>query len=101
MHTPGYEVVTNIPPGAIMLYDSFVDHRAMENHVGKDRYVLYYEFETRGIFTGYVDGHFGKEAGHSEDDFRRGLGINASTVYRFTLGHILGLMINKARDIIL
>ena len=29
-------------------------------------YVLYYEFETRGIFTGYVDGHFGQEALQSE-----------------------------------
>jgi len=70
MHTPGYEVVTNIPPGAIMLYDSFVEHRAMENHLPRDRYVLYYEFETRGIFTGYVEGHFGQQAAHSEHDFR-------------------------------
>jgi len=70
MGTPGYEVVTNIPPGAIMLYDSFVDHRAMENHLGTDRYVLYYEFENRGVFTGYVEGHFGEEARKSEHLFR-------------------------------
>lgn len=36
----------------------------------QDRYVLYYEFETRGIFTGYVEGHFGAEATKSERDFR-------------------------------
>lgn len=71
MDKPGYEVVTNIPPGAIMLYDSFVEHRAMEHHLPKDRYVLYYEFETRGIFTGYVEGHFGTEAARSEYEFRR------------------------------
>lgn len=71
MQTPGYEVVTNIPPGSIMLYDSFVDHRAMENHLATDRYVLYYEFETRGIFTGYVEGHFGEMARKSEWDFRQ------------------------------
>ena len=65
MDSPGYEVVTNIPHGSIMLYDSFVDHRAVEHHGTEDRYVLYYEFETRGIFTGYVDGHFGKEASKS------------------------------------
>lgn len=70
MDSPGYEVVTNIPHGSIMLYDSFVDHRAVEHHGTEDRYVLYYEFETRGIFTGYVDGHFGKEASKSEHDFR-------------------------------
>ena len=51
--------------GSIMLYDSFVDHRAVEHHGMEDRYVLYYEFETRGIFTGYVDGHFGAEASKS------------------------------------
>ena len=66
MDSPGYEVVTNIPHGSIMLYDSFVDHRAVEHHGASDRYVLYYEFETRGIFTGYVDGHFGQEASKSE-----------------------------------
>mmetsp|Transcript_24671 Transcript_24671/g.55612 ORF Transcript_24671/g.55612 Transcript_24671/m.55612 type:complete len:412 (-) Transcript_24671:10-1245(-) len=71
MDSPGYEVVTNIPHGAIMLYDSFVDHRAVEHHGNADRYVLYYEFETRGIFTGYVDGHFGAEASKSEHDFRQ------------------------------
>eukprot|EP00930_Biecheleria_cincta_P062014 TRINITY_DN47530_c0_g1_i1.p1 TRINITY_DN47530_c0_g1~~TRINITY_DN47530_c0_g1_i1.p1 ORF type:complete len:420 (-),score=51.57 TRINITY_DN47530_c0_g1_i1:32-1291(-) len=71
MHTPGYEVVANIPHGSLMLYDSFVDHRAVENHLPRDRYVLYYEFETRGIFTGYVDGHFGRGASESEADFRR------------------------------
>ncbi|CAE7655724.1 unnamed protein product [Symbiodinium pilosum] len=70
MDSPGYEVVTNIPHGSIMLYDSFVDHRAVEHHGMEDRYVLYYEFETRGIFTGYVDGHFGAEASKSEHDFR-------------------------------
>ena len=70
MNSPGYEVVTNIPHGSIMLYDSFVDHRAIEHRGHEDRYVLYYEFETRGIFTGYVDGHFGQEATQSEHDFR-------------------------------
>lgn len=71
MNSPGYEVVTNIPHGSIMLYDSFVDHRAVEHRGEEDRYVLYYEFETRGIFTGYVDGHFGQQATQSEHDFRR------------------------------
>eukprot|EP00438_Fugacium_kawagutii_P013122 Skav209593 [mRNA] locus=scaffold1607:213696:218324:- [translate_table: standard] len=74
MSSPGYEVVTNIPHGSIMLYDSFVDHRAVEHRGEQDRrgevemkmYVLYYEFETRGIFTGYVDGHFGQQATQSE-----------------------------------
>merc|ERR1719198_380677 len=70
METPGYETITNIPPGSIMLYDSFVDHRAIENDLSSDRYVLYYEFETRGIFTGYVDDHFGKQATQWEADFR-------------------------------
>ncbi|CAJ1448619.1 unnamed protein product [Effrenium voratum] len=70
MKSPGFEVVTNIPHGSIMLYDSFVDHRAVEHQGTEDRYVLYYEFETRGIFTGYVEGHFGAEATKSERDFR-------------------------------
>merc|ERR1712083_612288 len=70
MKTPGYEVVANIPPGSIWLYDSFIDHRAIENHLAADRYVLYYEFETRGIFTGYVEGHFGEVGSKSESDFR-------------------------------
>eukprot|EP00435_Cladocopium_sp_Y103_P057557 s753_g19.t2 len=71
MNSPGYEVVTNIPHGSIMLYDSFVDHRAVEHRGQQDRFVLYYEFETRGIFTGYVDGHFGQQATQSEHDFRQ------------------------------
>eukprot|EP00929_Paragymnodinium_shiwhaense_P076024 TRINITY_DN38994_c0_g1_i1.p1 TRINITY_DN38994_c0_g1~~TRINITY_DN38994_c0_g1_i1.p1 ORF type:complete len:476 (+),score=62.28 TRINITY_DN38994_c0_g1_i1:57-1484(+) len=71
METPGYELVANIPPGAIMLYDSFTDHRAMENMSPHDRYALYYEFETRGIFTGYVQGHFGEAATECELDFRK------------------------------
>ena len=37
MRSPGFEVVTNIPHGAIMLYDSFVDHRAVEHRGEKDR----------------------------------------------------------------
>jgi len=71
MDTPGYEVIANSPPGSIFVYDSFIDHRAVENHLPQDRYVLYYEFETRGIFTGYVDDHFGETARLWEADFRR------------------------------
>lgn len=62
MQMPGYEVVCNPPLGSILLYDSFVEHRGLENTTPRDRYAMYYEFETRGIFGGYSDEHFGDEA---------------------------------------
>merc|ERR1712217_688412 len=63
MQTPGYEVVANPPLGSVVLYDSFVEHRGIENHTPKDRYAMYFEFETRGVFSGYTTTHFGPESG--------------------------------------
>lgn len=70
MLTPGFEVVANPPPGSMVLYDSFVEHRGLEHHGEKDRYAMYYEFETRGLFGGYTDEHFGAQAGAHTHAFR-------------------------------
>lgn len=70
MATPGYEVVANPPLGSVVLYDSFVEHHGIEHHGPHDRYVMYYEFETRGIFGGYTDEHFGSQAAAHTFAFR-------------------------------
>jgi len=62
MATPGYEVVANPPLGSLVLYDSFTEHHGIENHSPQDRLAMYYEFETRGVFGGYTDIHFGEKA---------------------------------------
>mmetsp|Transcript_13855 Transcript_13855/g.43378 ORF Transcript_13855/g.43378 Transcript_13855/m.43378 type:complete len:430 (-) Transcript_13855:131-1420(-) len=71
MRSPGYEVVANPPSGSVVLYDSFVEHRGIENHTPRMRYAMYYEFETRGIFSGYTDMHFGAEAAAHTLAFRQ------------------------------
>mmetsp|Transcript_31080 Transcript_31080/g.92479 ORF Transcript_31080/g.92479 Transcript_31080/m.92479 type:complete len:489 (+) Transcript_31080:44-1510(+) len=70
MVTPGFEVVANPPLGSAVLYDSFVEHHGIENHSPRDRYAMYYEFETRGIFGGYTDEHFGPQAAAHTMAFR-------------------------------
>lgn len=70
MLTPGYEVVANPPLGSLVLYDSFCEHHGIENHGDRDRYAMYYEFETRGIFSGYTDEHFGDQAAAHTYAFR-------------------------------
>lgn len=70
MKTPGYEVIANPPLGSIVMYDSFCEHRGIENHASHDRYAMYYEFETRGVFSGYTATHFGPESGNHMRAFR-------------------------------
>lgn len=70
MLTPGFEVVANPPLGSVVLYDSFCEHRGIENHSPRDRYALYYEFETRGVFSGYTATHFGPKSGAHMTAFR-------------------------------
>eukprot|EP00438_Fugacium_kawagutii_P028108 Skav224953 [mRNA] locus=scaffold1186:122876:133880:+ [translate_table: standard] len=77
MVMPGFEVVANPPLGSVVLYDSFCEHRGIEHHGNKDRrsraiptvrYAMYYEFETRGVFSGYTANHFGpSSAKHMKD----------------------------------
>jgi len=62
MITPGYEIVANPPLGSVVLYDSFCEHHGIENHCAYDRYAMYYEFETRGVFSGYTASHFGPQS---------------------------------------
>jgi len=70
MHTPGFEVVANPPLGSVVLYDSFCEHRGIEHHGTKDRYAMYYEFETRGVYSGYTATHFGPSSGAHMAAFR-------------------------------
>eukprot|EP00930_Biecheleria_cincta_P050075 TRINITY_DN35255_c0_g1_i1.p1 TRINITY_DN35255_c0_g1~~TRINITY_DN35255_c0_g1_i1.p1 ORF type:complete len:484 (+),score=45.08 TRINITY_DN35255_c0_g1_i1:326-1777(+) len=69
-NTPGYEVVANPPLGSVVVYDSFSEHRGIENHGSRDRYAIYYYLETRGVFSGYTDTHFGAEVGNHMRAFR-------------------------------
>lgn len=71
LKTPGYEVIANPPLGSIVLYDSFLEHRGIENDTPRNRYAMYYEFETRGVFGGYPDSHFGQKAESHTHAFRR------------------------------
>jgi len=70
MGMPGYEVVANPPLGSVVLYDSFLEHRGIENHTKQNRYAMYYEFETRGMFGGYTEDHFGPRAAEHTYAFR-------------------------------
>ncbi|CAJ1397993.1 unnamed protein product [Effrenium voratum] len=70
MLTPGFEVVANPPLGSVVLYDSFCEHRGIEHHGHRDRYAMYYEFETRGVFSGYTATHFGPESESHMQAFR-------------------------------
>lgn len=71
LRTPGFEVIATPPPGSVVLYDSFTEHRAIENTTPRHRYALYAEFETRGIFTGYGREHFGDLGAAHLEGFRR------------------------------
>jgi len=70
MVMPGFEVVANPPLGSVVLYDSFCEHRGIEHHGSKDRYAMYYEFETRGVFSGYTASHFGPSSAEHMKAFR-------------------------------
>ncbi|CAK0841692.1 unnamed protein product, partial [Prorocentrum cordatum] len=71
MLTPGFEVIANPPLGSVVAYDSFVEHRGIENHGPRDRYAAYLEFETRGVFSGYTPWHFGPRSMEHTVAFRR------------------------------
>lgn len=68
---PGFEVVPTPPPGSVVLYDSFIEHRGAENSTAATRLALYLEYEMRGIVTGYKPGHFGDSAERHTQAFRR------------------------------
>lgn len=70
MSTPGFEVVANPPLGSVVLYDSFCEHRGIEHQGTKDRYAMYFEFETRGVYSGYTATHFGPRSGSHMMAFR-------------------------------
>lgn len=71
MRTPGFEVVAIPPRGSVVVYDSFTEHRGLENQTACTRYALYAEFEAHGVFTGYSREHFGVEGAEHLDAFRR------------------------------
>jgi len=71
MKTPGYEVVAIPPRGSVVLYDSFLEHRAIENHTARSRRALYITFSMQGIHTGYAREHFGVEAAEHTEAFRQ------------------------------
>lgn len=70
MRTPGYEVVAIPPRGSVVLYDSFMEHRAVENLTPRPRRALYITFQMHGIFTGYARDHFGVKAAEHTEAFR-------------------------------
>jgi len=70
MRTPGYEVVAVPPRGSVVLYDSFLEHRAVENFTARPRRALYITFSMEGIHTGYAWDHFGAEAAKHTEKFR-------------------------------
>jgi len=56
---PIEEVVGTVPPGSVLLYDSFTEHRGLENTSGNPRAALFAWFRVPGVYTGHSEENFG------------------------------------------
>lgn len=65
------EVVGAAPPGSVILYDSFTEHRGLENVSSEPRAALFAWFRVPGVYSGHTDENFGDIGLQWTDDFRR------------------------------
>ncbi|CAE8599859.1 unnamed protein product, partial [Polarella glacialis] len=68
---PKLEVVGAAPPGSVILYDSFTEHRGLQNDSGEPRAALFAWFRVPGVYTGHTEENFGPLGLRWTDAFRR------------------------------
>lgn len=68
--TPATEVVGATAPGSVLLYDSFTEHRGLENESAEPRAALFAWFRVPGVYTGHTEENFGPEGLHRANEFR-------------------------------
>jgi len=65
------ELVGASAPGSVILYDSFTEHRGLENESSEPRAALFAWFRVPGVYTGHTEENFGPEGLRRADEFRR------------------------------
>ncbi|CAJ1394033.1 unnamed protein product [Effrenium voratum] len=65
------EMVGATAPGSVILYDSFTEHRGLENVSAEARAALFAWFRVPGVYTGHTEENFGPEGLERADAFRR------------------------------
>lgn len=65
------ELVGASAPGSVILYDSFTEHRGLENESAEPRAALFAWFRVPGVYTGHTEENFGPEGLRRADEFRR------------------------------
>jgi len=68
------EVVGAVPPGSVVLYDSFLEHRGLENVSSAPRSALFAWFRVPGVYSGHTQENFGPDGLWLTDAFRRHIG---------------------------
>lgn len=70
----GFEVVGAVPPGSVVLYDSFLEHRGLENEGSDPRSALFAWFRVPGVYSGHTQENFGPRGLRLTDRFRQHVG---------------------------
>jgi len=71
---PECEVVGAVPPGSVILYDSFTEHRGLENQSGAPRSALFSWYRVPGTYSGHTQENFGEIGLRTTDRFREYVG---------------------------
>lgn len=71
---PECEVVGAVPPGSVILYDSFTEHRGLENTSGAPRSALFAWYRVPGTYSGHTQENFGEMGLRTTDRFREYVG---------------------------
>eukprot|EP00434_Breviolum_minutum_P030703 symbB.v1.2.027152.t1/scaffold2767.1/size71155/1 len=64
------EMVGASAPGSVILYDSFTEHRGLENQSSEPRAALFAWFRVPGVYTGHTEENFGPEGLERGNEFR-------------------------------
>lgn len=64
------EMVGTSAPGSVILYDSFTEHRGLENESSDARAALFAWFRVPGVYTGHTEENFGPEGLQRANEFR-------------------------------
>lgn len=74
----GHEVVGAVPLGSVILYDSFLEHRGLENESSAPRAALFAWFRVPGVYSGHTQENFGEPGLRLTDLFRGYIGESLS-----------------------
>eukprot|EP00929_Paragymnodinium_shiwhaense_P037292 TRINITY_DN19894_c0_g1_i1.p1 TRINITY_DN19894_c0_g1~~TRINITY_DN19894_c0_g1_i1.p1 ORF type:complete len:453 (+),score=31.78 TRINITY_DN19894_c0_g1_i1:245-1603(+) len=66
-----HDVVGVVPPGSVILYDSFLEHHGLENDDMSPRAALLSWYRVPGIYTGHTDENFGNAGVTQMTEWRR------------------------------